>query len=165
MRAAGCRHCRRLAASPRGAERPVKLEIIAALGRLRWTGTADWLRENLKELDPPLAHAAMQALRRSAKLRHVLKLLDAPADDPLRPIALRAAAEQFDLVLVDGLLQRLRSDEDAARRREYADLLARVHHKPGPWVYWNYRPRAAPAEHRGLGADRIHCGRAEPRPG
>ena len=135
----------RLAASPRGAERAVKLEIIAALGRLRWTGTADWLRENVKEFDPPLAHAAMQALRRSANTSALLKLLDAPADDPLRAVALRAAAEQFDLELVDGLIKRLAQDKDAARRRAYSDLLTRVYRRPGPWVYWNYRPAPRPA--------------------
>src|SRR5262249_32054258 len=26
------------------------------------------------------------------------------------------------------------------RRRQYADLLARVHKRPGPWTYWGYRP-------------------------
>ena len=31
------------------------------------------------------------------------------------------------------------------RLREYADCLARVYKKPGPWVYWGYRPKPRPA--------------------
>ena len=27
---------------------------------------------------------------------------------------------------------------------KYADLLTRIYKKPGPWVYWNYRPARAP---------------------
>jgi putative membrane-bound dehydrogenase-like protein len=130
----------RLAEIGKRADRPVQLEIIVALGRLRWPGTAHWLREHVKEFDPPLAHAAMMAMRRSGNWPAVLKLIDAPSSDPLRPIALRAAAEQFDLELVDGLIQRLFGDNDPTRTREYADLLTRVYRKPGPWVYWNYRP-------------------------
>src|SRR5262249_43549984 len=34
---------------------------------------------------------------------------------------------------------------DPGRRRAYADALTRVHRKPGPWVYWGYRPAPRPA--------------------
>src|SRR5207253_1489248 len=34
---------------------------------------------------------------------------------------------------------------DASRRREYAEALTRVYRKPGPWVYWGYRPPPRPA--------------------
>ena len=91
---------RHIAAFASKSDRRVLLEIIVALGRWKWEGTADWMHENVKEYDPPLAHAAMMALRRSANWPAVLKLLDAPSTDPLRPIALRAAAEQFDPALV-----------------------------------------------------------------
>jgi putative heme-binding domain-containing protein len=134
-----------LTALAKKADRPVLLEIVVALGRCRWTGTADWLLGNVKEFDPPLAHAAMHALRRSNNWPAILKLLDAPSSDPLRQIALRAAAVQFDPVLVDGLCQRLFGENDPARSREYADLLTRVYRQPGPWVYWNYRPGPRPA--------------------
>jgi putative heme-binding domain-containing protein len=46
--------------------------------------------------------------------------------------------------LVDGLIDRLRSEPEAARRRELADLLTRVYKKPGPWTYWGYRPPPRP---------------------
>src|SRR5262249_2888581 len=43
----------------------VLLEKVVALGRLRWPATPDWLRQNLGKPDAALAHAAMQAMRRS----------------------------------------------------------------------------------------------------
>src|SRR5262249_37066766 len=46
--------------------------------------------------------------------------------------------------LVDGLMDRIRAEPDAARRRELADLLTRVYRKPGPWIYWGYRPPPRP---------------------
>lgn len=139
----------RLAAFGKQTDRRVQLEVIVALGRLKWSGTADWLAENLKQPDAAAAHAAQQALRRSSNWPAVLKLLDLPISDPLRAIALRAAAKQFDPDLVAGLIERLQSDGDAARRQQYADLLTCVHRKPGPWVYWNYRPLPRPANPEG----------------
>jgi putative heme-binding domain-containing protein len=70
----------------------------------------------------------------------VLKLVDLPEGNPLRPIALRALANQADAVVVDGLIARLGSGAEPARRREYADLLTRVYRQPAPWKYWGYRP-------------------------
>jgi putative heme-binding domain-containing protein len=35
-------------------------------------------------------------------------------------------------------------EEDVVRLCEYADWLARVHKKPGPWDYWDYRPKPRP---------------------
>src|SRR5262249_17955157 len=34
---------------------------------------------------------------------------------------------------------------DRSRRRQLADVLTRVHRKPGPWQYWGYRPGPRPA--------------------
>lgn len=135
----------RLATLSKGQDRRVLLEIIVALGRLQWPGTADWLKENLDQPDAVLSHAAMQAIRRSNIWPVALTLLDAPASDSLRAIALRAVAEQYDLTLVDGLIARLHSEADADRRRQYAEPLTRVYQQPGPWVYWGFRPPARPA--------------------
>ncbi len=131
----------------------VRLEVLIALGRLRWAGLPDWLRRNPGQPDPPLAHAAMQALRRSENWSAILKLLDEPGGTPLRTIALRAIAGRFEPKVVDGLLERLRSEKNPARRREYADALTRVCKKPGPWVYWGYRPAAPAGELSGMGAN------------
>jgi putative membrane-bound dehydrogenase-like protein len=135
----------RLAAAGQGADRRVLLEVVIALGRLRWTGVPDWLRQNLGEPDAALGHAAMQALRRSGNWPAILKHLDEPDGAPVRAVALRAVAERFEPVVTDGLIERLRRETVAERRREYADLLTRVHNKPGPWVYWGYRPPPRPA--------------------
>src|SRR5439155_20042413 len=75
----------------------------------------------------------------------VLKLLDEPDNSALRPVALRAVAERFDTTVVDGLIERLRTESNPVRRRQLADTLTRVHKKPGPWVYWGYRPGPRPA--------------------
>jgi putative heme-binding domain-containing protein len=135
----------RLAALGKGQDPATVLEIMIALGRLRWSGLADWLKDNPANPDAAVAHAAMQALRQSGNWPAILTLLDAKDDDPLRAIALRAVAGQYDVGLVDGLLERLFRQGDAVRRREYADWLARVYQKPGPWVYWDYRPKPRPA--------------------
>jgi putative heme-binding domain-containing protein len=62
----------------------------------------------------------------------------------MRAIALRALAERFEPKFVDGLIERLGTEQNAARRRAYADALARVYRKPGPWKYWGYRPAPRP---------------------
>ena len=47
--------------------------------------------------------------------------------------------------MVDGLIARLGTERDPDRLRQYADALTRVYEKPGPWVYWGYRPAPRPA--------------------
>src|SRR5262249_28654269 len=122
----------------------VRREVITALGRLRWPGAPAWLGRTLPRADAPLAHAAQQTLRRSGNWPAVLQLIDRPGADPVRAIALRAAAGQAAAELVDGLRERLQAEADPGRRREYADLLTRVYKKPGPQPYWGYRPGPRP---------------------
>src|SRR5437764_1306084 len=119
-------------------------DVIITLGRLRWAGASAWLRQNLVKHDAALAHAAMQALRRSENWPAVLKLLDESGSGPIRAITLRAIAERFEPQVVDGLIERLARETDVTRRQQYADALTRVHKKPGPWVYWGYRPPPRP---------------------
>jgi putative heme-binding domain-containing protein len=135
---------RRIAALAVGADWRVQLEAVIALGRLRWAATPAWLRKNLKNPDATLAHAAQWALRRSGDWPAILKLLD-DTSDPFRAICRRAVAGQYDSRLVGGLIERLKKESDAARRREYADLLVRVYKKPAPWTYWGFRPAPRPA--------------------
>jgi putative membrane-bound dehydrogenase-like protein len=135
----------RLAALAQSQDARVQLEIVVAVGRLRWAGTPDWLRQVLIKPDAAVEHAAMQAMRRSENWPAILKLLDQPGSEPTRVIALRAVAERFELEVVDGLLERLSTERDAGRRREYTDALTRVYKKPGPWTYWGYRPPPRPA--------------------
>jgi putative membrane-bound dehydrogenase-like protein len=136
----------RLASLAPGKEPQVLVEIVIALGRLRWTDSPSWLAQNVKSFDPTLAHAAQQTLRRAGNWPAVLKLLDEPNTEPIRGIALRAVADQYEAVVVDGLIDRLRRETNATRRREYADALTRVCKKPAtPWTYWGFRPPPRPA--------------------
>src|SRR5205085_11309953 len=100
---------RQLAALGEGADARLQREVVIALGRLKWAGTPDWLAKHLGKPDAPLAHATMQAMRSAGNWPAVLKLLDRPTDDPVRVIALRAIAGQYDPELVDGLIGRLKT--------------------------------------------------------
>jgi putative membrane-bound dehydrogenase-like protein len=135
----------RLAALAPGKDARVVLEVVIAVGRLRWAGAASWLLTALSDPDPAQEHAAMQTLRRAQTWRSVLKLLDEPDAAPIRRIALHALADRYETEVVDGLIARLQHEPDPQRRQEYADLLTRVAHKPGPAPYWGYRPAPRPA--------------------
>ena len=138
------RIAKRLSELSRGQEPRVMFEVTVALGRLRWRDSPNWLKANLRTPDATLAHAAVQALRRSRNWPAVLEWLDLPDSSPLRPIALRALAGQAEAEAVDGLVRRLETSPDAKRRREYGEILARVHRQPGPWTYWGFRPGPRP---------------------
>jgi hypothetical protein len=62
--------------------------VVIALGRLKWAGTPEWIAKYVTKPDAPLARAAVQAMRAAGNWPAVLKLLDRPTDDPVRPIAL-----------------------------------------------------------------------------
>jgi hypothetical protein len=130
----------RLANLAKGKDPRVVLEVVVALGRLRWIGAPQWLQANLLQPDPALSHAVMQALRRSGNWPAVLQLLDLPETEPMHAIALRALADQAVPGVVDGLIDRLRRERVPSRRAELADALTRVYKRPAPWVYWGFRP-------------------------
>lgn len=121
-------------------EARVRLEVVVALGRLRWRGTPQWLARHLDEADATLAHAAQQALRRSGNWSAVVELLDEPDGRPIRAIAARALADCAEPAVVDALIERLQTSREAARRGQYAALLARVHMRPAAAGYWGFRP-------------------------
>lgn len=122
-----------------------QLEVVVALGRLRWPEAPGWLRKNLESSDPALAHAAVWTTRRANNWLAVLKSLDEPEPVPFRAIARRAVAGQYDTKLIDGLLDRLKKEKTQSRRLEYSDALSRVWRKPGSWTYWGFRPEPRPA--------------------
>jgi putative membrane-bound dehydrogenase-like protein len=136
---------KRLAAIAKDQAPQVVREIIVAVGRLRWADAPAWLRETLRTNEPAISHAAMQALRQSGNWPAVLRLLDEPDSLPVRAVALRAIADRHDHVVADGLIERLRREQAASRRREYADLLTRIYQRPVAWTYWGYRPPPRPA--------------------
>lgn len=135
----------KLAQLAEGADAALQREVVVALGRLKWHDAPDWLAGRLEKPDAALAHAAQLTLRGSDNWLAVLKLLDRPSSEAIRAIAVRAAAGQYDPALVDGLMERLKSDRDPVRRKDYAELLTRVYRKPGEYVYWGYRPPPRPA--------------------
>jgi putative heme-binding domain-containing protein len=128
-----------------GKDSLVVVEVVVALGRLRWPKAPAWLAKNVQPSDPALAHAAQWTLRRANNWPGVLKLLDEPASVVLRAVALRALADQYEASVMDGLIERLDKESSAARRREYADALTRIHKKPASWTYWGFRPPPRPA--------------------
>src|SRR5262249_57687508 len=85
----------RLAALAKGRDPRILLEVVIALGRLRWSEAPGWLRESLSQPDVALSHAAMQTLRRSQNWASVLRLLDDSDAKPIRAVALRAVAGHF----------------------------------------------------------------------
>jgi putative membrane-bound dehydrogenase-like protein len=135
----------RLAPLARDRDPRVVREAVIAVGRLGRPRAPSWLHRILKDPDPALAHAAMQAMRRSRNWPEILALLDQPDAAPARVIAVRALAERAEPVVVDGLIDRVRREPVPARRSVYADLLSRVYKKPGPEPYWGYRPAPRPA--------------------
>lgn len=144
--------------------RHLTLDVVASLGRLKWAPLPNWMSQKLTLRERSVAHASQQSLRQCGDWLAVLRLLDEPSpplpllvkkSDPtwnqprdisLRDVALRALANQVNETIVDGLEVRLRIERAPARRREYADLLSRVHRKPSAqWAYWGFRPAPRPA--------------------
>ena len=133
-----------------GAKPRVLLEVLIALGRLRWSGAPRWLAQTWKGGDPAQTHAALRLLRDAENWPDVLTLLDRPdrprsASLDLRTVALHALGDRANSTIVAGIDDRLKSDSDPRRRRQYVDLLARVYKRPVPWVYWGFRPAPRPA--------------------
>ena len=142
------------------------LDVVIAIGRLKWNSTPHWMSLHLTQgwLSPEIAHAAQQTLRRCGDWLAILRLLDDPPTIPpfgttllpppgapgkrgggadgkrwvflLRDVARQSLADQADKTIVDGLEARIRLANDPKRRLEYADLLSRVHRKPP--TQWTY---------------------------
>ena len=114
-----------LAELGKDADPRVVLEVLAALGRLHWSGAPSWISQHCKRGDVALDHAAMQLLRRSNNWPAVLKLLDvsdqaeaaarlSTRDASLRALALRARADQAKETVVDGIISRWESESHPA---------------------------------------------------
>ena len=121
----------RLADLARDADARVALEVLVALGRLRWSAAPAWLSQNGTWDDSALEHAAMQLLRRSNNWPAVLTLLDEQGGSQaaavkLRRLVLLAMADRADKTLVDGLLERLHTESAPNRRRDAASAAGRI---------------------------------------
>ncbi|MGI8978932.1 MAG: DUF7133 domain-containing protein [Pirellulaceae bacterium] len=133
----------RLAKIGRNISSRSQLDVVIALGRLKWAGLADFMK-NFRDRDPAVTHAAAQALRRTGNWPGTLRLLDGQGNNNFF-IAMHALADIPDPVIVDSLIERLSKEELSSRRQLFADALTRVYKKPAPWVYWDYRPKPRPA--------------------
>ncbi|MBC7854672.1 MAG: HEAT repeat domain-containing protein, partial [Pirellulaceae bacterium] len=121
----------------------LQLEVLVALGRLKWEGLANHLAA-FENGERPLRHAAAKALRRAGNWPATLRLLDGKNNSAVE-IALFALADVHEPVISEGLIERMSKAEQSLFRDLYADLLARAYKKPAPWVYWDYRPKPRPA--------------------
>ena len=63
----------------------VTLDMVVALGRLKWAKAPLWMSQKLTSIDPAVAHAAQQTLRRCGDWLAVLRLLDEPSRPALPP--------------------------------------------------------------------------------
>ncbi len=145
----------------------VKMEVVVAIGRLKWNEAPLWIAQNLPLMTPVDAHAVQQTLRRCGNWGAVMTLLNGSVPElppqirqklkrdsvsnplpsvSLRTAALRALKDHSNAEIVDGLDARLRLETDSVRRLEYAYVLCRVHRKPpAQWVHWGFRPAPRPA--------------------
>ncbi len=133
----------RIAGIAERADPRVALEALIVMRRLRWLNTPQWIANHLTADDPALNHAAQQALGKAANWPAVVRLLD--ASPRLRKLALQAIAEERVPYLAEQLIQRLKQEQNPARRREYVDALSRIVRRTEPWTYWGFRPAARPA--------------------
>jgi hypothetical protein len=134
---------RRLAALGRGQDPRVLLEIAIALGRLRWSEAPRWIAGNLTRSTGTwpcrdAGDAALAELERRPRPPRRASRVAVPRACAARDRgsersgpgrgADRAAAKEID----------------PARRLEYAEALTRIQKRPGPWVYWGFRPGPRP---------------------
>lgn len=120
--------------APRDAR--LQVELLVALGRLRWANLPEWLAQSDIHHNSFTDHAIQQALRRCGNWHGVGLLLQGPG--ALRHIARRALSGQFDPGAVEALLKPAEADPESAL------ALTRVHRRPGSWEYWGYRPEPRP---------------------
>ena len=120
-----------------------RLEACIAMGRLKLIDLAREMAPLLADIDPIVAHTAVQALisMRSAEACFVV-VDEAAADDPRRVAALRVLQSLHDESVVSGLILRLEREREAEGRRGLLTALCRLYHAEGEWkgVSWGTRP-------------------------
>ena len=144
------RVCERLAKLAAGSDARVQLEVLTALCRLRWRDAPAWIQSQNLRGDPARDHAAMMLLRNADNWRGVLELLDdedftGGRKSNVRTLALRALADQAISEVAAGVLRKLTAANFSGHRRDYVDLLAKIHRIPAEWKYWGFRPAPRPA--------------------
>ena len=121
----------------------VRREASHAAARLGHVGLGDALAGLTADADPVVAQAAVRALVDLQASTACLRILDdvgSPAG--VRAGVLRALQVQSRPEVVDGLVERLSREKDAARRSGLLTALCRLHFVEGPWKgdSWGTRP-------------------------
>lgn len=104
---------------------------------------AQAMAPSLHDADPVVAHTAMQVLRQLRAAEPAFSIIDRPDASPAeRSAALRLLQGIPDSSVVDGLIHRLNTESDSARRSGLLTALCRLHFVEGPWTgaSWGTRP-------------------------
>lgn len=118
-------------------------EAAIALARLQLAQHARALFPLLADADPVVAHTAVQSVVALQPVKEAFAALDAAkTSEAVRRGLLRALQSWHRDDVVDGLVQRLGRQPDAAHRQGLITALCRLHHVDGPWKgdSWGTRP-------------------------
>jgi len=121
----------------------VKLEVAVALARLGRSDAVEPLVRLLGDVDPVIAHTAVQALIRLQAAGPCLAIVDqADAAPELRTRALRVLQSVHQPQVVEGIRSRLAQESDWQRRQGLLVALCRLHFFEGRWKgnSWGTRP-------------------------
>ncbi|TWT38745.1 DUF7133 domain-containing protein [Blastopirellula retiformator] len=120
-----------------------QLESVVALTRLGDVANAAAIAELLDSSDPVIAHTAVQSLVVLEAADAALAVIDDPKASPAkRTGAIQVVQSLHDAGVVTALIERLKKDHDAARRRDLLIALARLYNHEGKWTgqSWGTRP-------------------------
>ncbi|HEU5118861.1 MAG TPA: HEAT repeat domain-containing protein, partial [Isosphaeraceae bacterium] len=127
----------------RDADPRVRLQAVRGLARLGRKDSAEAVTLCLGDADPVVAHTAVLALVDLDAYEACFSLVD-QSDAPEAALvgALRALERMHEAKVVDGLISRLRSEKNPARRLGLESALARLAHREGTWKgdSWGTRP-------------------------
>ena len=119
----------------------VRLQAVAALGRLGKAATAPDLVPLLADPDPLVAHVTVRALVTLQAIETCLAALD-----PSRPSVVAGAGRVLqslhDPRVVDGLMAKLAETQDALVRQAILKALCRLYQREAEWdgKWWGTRP-------------------------
>lgn len=121
----------------------VRWEAAFALARLDDRKDAAGIAGLLGDNDPTVAHTAMRALRKMEAYPAAFAVLDSPGSSSAeRTGALYTLQGLHRPEVVDGLIERLRSESNVSHRRQLLTALCRLHYTDGEWKgdSWGTRP-------------------------
>ena len=134
---------RKVTAALASSDPVARREAAITLARWKATRQAGALFPLMADADPVVAHTAVQAVVALQPVKAAFSSLDDARTKPaVRDGLLRALRSWHRDDVVDGLIQRLGTERDAARRRGLLTALCRLHFVDGPWKgdSWGTRP-------------------------